>query len=127
MSKAVIRNKKYAKAIRLGVTLGKKQAAEFGSHPTEYAFMADISQHYSLFNEPRLFDIARTTARTVWEKQMKKLRENVWTVEEFQARYEEAEFLNMDREEQQDYLLRKEVESLRAEVKAWNNLVGATQ
>lgn len=58
---------------------------------------------------------------------MQKLRENVWSDEEYAERKEKSNFINMDREEQQDYLLRKEVESLRAEVKAWNNLVGVNK
>lgn len=124
MSKAPIRNKKYAKAIRLGVILGKKYANEYGQHSTRYTFMWAVAEKYNLHFEASLFGLAYDTAWQVFDKERINLIKNVWTVEESYAREEKANFLNMDRDEQEDYLLRKEVESLRAEVKSWNKLVG---
>lgn len=127
MSKAAIRSKKYAKAIRLGVQVGQKHALEFGKHPTEYAFMSDISEVYNLFSEPRLFDMARQSASIAWHKEMRNLRDNVWSEEEYAERLEKSEFLNMDMEERQDYLLRQEVGKLRVEVQDLKKLVGAAK
>ena len=127
MSKAAIRNKKYAKAIRTGVTLGKKYANEYGKRTTYGFFPFHMEDHYNLFTDGKLFGIALDTAWTVFEKERRNLIQNVWTEEEAYAREEKANFYNMDSDEQQDYLLRKEVEQLRAEVRVLNNRVDAVK
>lgn len=119
-----IRKTKYAKAIRLGVMLGKKYANEYGQRPTYGIFAFHMEDHYNLFTDGKLFGMALDTAWTVFKKERRNLIQNVWTEEEAYAREEKANFYNMDSDEQKDYLLRKEVAALREEVAILDARVG---
>lgn len=125
MSKAAIRRTKYAKAIRTGIMIGRKEAAEFGQHATSYRTLGLINDAgYSVFYDTNLFEIVWNVASKVYDHDLIKHIHDTWSEEEYVARCERVRFLNMSNKEREDYLLREEVKQLRETVETWNRIVG---
>ena len=125
MSKAAIRRTKYAKAIRTGILIGRKEAAEFGQHATSYRTLSLINDAgYSVFYNTNLFELVWNVANKVYGHDITKHIHDTWGEEEYADRCERVRFLNMSNEEREDYLLREEVKQLRETVETWNRIVG---
>lgn len=121
MSKAAIRSKKYAKAIRTGIMIGRSEAVNYGQHATIYRMPSlVIESGYDLFSNTNMFELVYGVANKVFNKEKFKLIDNVWSAEEYARRKENVKLKNMSSKEREYYLLRKEVEQLRSEVASWN-------
>lgn len=130
MSKAAIRNKKYATAIRAGIMAGREAALLWGVKLNNNYHVDSIlaGLGYTIIfdakHSQRESDIAWQVSWDTFDKQLVYNIANVWTDEEYATRKEQNKINMMDSVERQEYLLRKEVAELRSEVDAWNKIVG---